>query len=226
MSHPQLNLSNDELLSTTRAVRKRLDLDRTVEESILLECLELAVQAPSGSNAQGWQFVLVTDAEKIAKIGEFYAQAFSIYRNLPIAIHHLHADSDDTSLKASQQRSTDSAEFLAENMGKVPAMLIPCIAGRTDTDAMAGMGVLGQASQWASIIPAAWNFMLAARARGLGTAWTTLHLMHERETAELLGIPYDDFMQVALVAIGYTKGTEFKPAYRPPIETVAHINGW
>ena len=226
MSHPQLNLSNDELLSTTRAVRKRLDLERPVEESVLLECLELAVQAPSGSNAQGWQFVLVTDTEKKAKIGEFYAQAFSLYRDMPMAIHHLHGDSGNEALKASQKRSTDSAEYLAENMGKVPAMLIPCITGRTDSAEMAGMGALAQASQLGSIIPAAWSFMLAARARGLGTAWTTLHLMHERETADLLGIPYDEVMQIALIAIGYTRGTDFKPAYRPPIETVTHINAW
>ena len=129
MSHPQLDLSNDELLSTTRAVRKRLDFDREVEESVLMECLDLAVQAPSGSNAQGWQFVLVTDEEKKARIGELYGQVFSLYREMPMAIHHLHGDSGDNSLKSSQQRSTDSAEYLAENMGRVPAMLIPCITG-------------------------------------------------------------------------------------------------
>ena len=226
MSHPQLDLSNDELLSTTRAVRKRLDFDRAVEESVLMECLDLAVQAPSGSNAQGWQFVLVTDEEKKARIGELYGQVFSLYREMPMAIHHLHGDSGDNSLKSSQQRSTDSAEYLAENMGRVPAMLIPCITGRTDGPAVGDMGLLGQASQFGSIIPAAWSFMLAARARGLGTAWTTLHLMHEKEVAELLGIPYDEIMQIALIAIGYTKGTEFKKAYRPPVEAVTHINSW
>ena len=226
MSHPQLNLSPDELLSTTRAVRKRLDLDREVPKDVLLECLELAVQAPTGSNAQGWHFVLVTDEEKKARIGELYGQAFSLYRDMPMAIHHLHGSSSDDALKASQTRSTDSAEFLAANMGRVPAMLIPCIAGRTDGPEMAGMGGLAVASQMGSIIPATWNFMLAARARGIGTAWTTLHLMHEKEIAELLGIPYDDFMQVALIAIGYTKGTDFKPAYRPPVTEVTHINNW
>jgi nitroreductase len=223
MPHPQLGLSNDELLSTTRAVRKRLDLDREVPVDVLKECLELAVQAPSGSNAQGWQFVFVTDAEKKARIGELYAQAFSVYRDMPFAIHKLHADSDDAKLKASQTRSTASAEFLSENMGRVPAMLIPCIAGRTDAP---GMNAMAATSQLGSVIPAAWSFMLAARARGLGTAWTTLHLMHEKEVADLLGIPFDAYMQVALIAIGYTKGTEFKPAYRPPVETVMHLNTW
>ena len=225
MSHPQLDLSNDELLSTTRAVRKRLDFDRPVEVDVLKECLELAVQAPTGSNAQGWQFVFVTDAEKRAHIGELYSKVFDLYREMPVAIHHLHKDSNDESLKESQTRSTSSAEFLAANMGKVPAMLIPCIAGRSDGDA-AAMGNFGQAATYGSIIPAAWSFMIAARARGLGTAWTTLHLMHEKEIAELLGIPYDDYMQVALIPIAYTKGTEFKPAYRPPLETVMHVDQW
>ena len=224
MSHPQLGLSNDELLSTTRAVRKRLDFDRPVPMEVLEECLQLAVQAPTGSNAQGWQFVFVTDAEKRARIGELYAQAFSLYREMPVAIHHLHKDSDDNSLKSSQERSTTSAEFLAENMGKAPAMLIPCIAGRTDHSAAGGM--IAQTATYGSIIPAAWSFMLAARARGLGTAWTTLHVMHEKEIAEMLGIPYESYMQVALIPIAYTKGTDFKPAYRPPLDTVMHVDQW
>ncbi|CAE7182557.1 unnamed protein product [Symbiodinium pilosum] len=180
--------------------------------------------APSGSNAQGWQFMFVTDADKRARIGELYAQAFNLYREMPIAIHNLHKESADTALKSSQDRSTSSAEYLAENMGKAPVLLIPCIAGRTDQTA--GAGNLGNASTYGSIIPAAWSFMLAARARGLGTAWTTLHLMHEKEIADLLGIPFDDYMQVALIPLAYTKGTEFKPAYRPPLDTVMHIDQW
>ncbi|HEY5646132.1 MAG TPA: nitroreductase family protein [Pseudomonadales bacterium] len=224
MAHAQLNLSNDELLTTTRAVRKRLDFDRPVPESVLRECLEIAVQAPTGSNAQGWQFMFVTDADKRARIGELYAQAFSVYREMPVAIHKLHMDSGDQSLTASQRRSASSADFLAENMGRAPVLMIPCIAGRTDN--AAGANIIAQTGTLGSVIPAAWNFMLAARARGLGTAWTTLHLMHEKAVAELLGIPYDDYMQVALIPIAYTKGTDFKPAYRPPVETVMHVNQW
>ncbi|MGA0839917.1 MAG: nitroreductase family protein, partial [Pseudomonadales bacterium] len=125
---------------------------------------------------------------------------------------------------ASQERSTDSAEFLAANIGRAPVLLIPCVAGRTD---LPGAGdLLGQASMFGSIIPAAWSFMLAARARGIGSAWTTLHLRHEQAVAELLGIPYAVFMQVALIPLGYTVGTHFKPAYRPPIETVMHVDAW
>jgi nitroreductase len=224
MPHPQLGLTNDELLSTTRAVRKRLDFERPVPREVLGECMALAVQAPSGSNAQGWQFMFVTDPDKKAKIGEYYGRAFAMYRDMPIAIHKLHANSGDPSLTDSQKRSADSADFLADNMGRAPVLLIPCIAGRTDApgaaSASAHAGVLG------SIIPAAWSFMLAARARGLGTAWTSLHLMYEKEIAELLDIPFEQYMQVALIPIAYTKGTDFKPAYRPPVSTVMHFDRW
>jgi nitroreductase len=224
MAHPQLDLTNDELLSSTRAVRKRLDLSRPVSEETLRECMEIAVQAPTGSNAQGWQFVFVTDPEKKARIGELYASVWGMYREMPMAIHHLHKDSGDESLKASQTRSTSSAEYLAEHIGEVPAMLIPCIAGRINPQSPEA--TLALPAIYGSIIPAAWSFMLAARARGLGTAWTTLHIAHEQEIAELLGIPYESYTQVALIPIAYTVGTDFKPAYRPPVESVMHIDQW
>lgn len=222
--HPQLNLSNDELLSTTRAVRKRLDFDRPVETAVLRECLELAVQAPTGSNAQGWQFVFVTDEDKRRKIGDYYLQAWNQYKQMPYAIHNLNRDTGDEQLESSQERSTGSAQYLADNMAKAPVLMIPCVAGRTD--APGGGELLSQASMFGSIIPAAWNFMLAARARGIGSAWTTLHLTREKEVAELLKIPYQQYMQVALIPLAYTKGTDFKPAYRPPVEGVMHIDTW
>ena len=224
MSEAQLSLTSDELLSTTRAVRKRLDFERDVPMSAIKECMDLAVQAPSGSNAQGWQFVFVTDQAKRQKIGEYYREAFSHYRDMPFAIHKLHSDSADASLANSQERSASSADYLADNMGKAPVLMIPCIAGRIDN--AEGANASAQAGTMGSIIPAAWSFMLAARARGIGTAWTTLHLAHEQAVAELLGIPYESFTQVALIPIAYTKGTDFKPAYRPPIESVMHINQW
>ena len=224
MSEAQLSLTNDQLLSTTRAVRKRLDFERDVPMSTIKECMDLAVQAPSGSNAQGWQFVFVTDQEKRQKIGEYYREAFSHYRHMPFAIHKLHSDSADASLANSQERSASSADYLADNMGKAPVLMIPCIAGRIDN--AEGANASAQAGTMGSIIPAAWSFMLAARARGIGTAWTTLHLAHENAVAELLGIPYESFTQVALIPIAYTKGTDFKPAYRPPVESVMHINQW
>lgn len=226
MTHPQLDLSNDELLSTTRAVRKRLDFDREVPMSVIEECMNIAVQAPTGSNAQGWQFMFVTDQAKKDRIGELYAQVWELYKTMPVAIHHLHRDSPDTSLVSSQERSTSSAEYLAVNIAKAPVMMIPCVAGRIDGADIAGRGNFAMAATYGSIIPAAWSFMIAARARGLGTAWTTLHLAHEQEIAEMLGIPYEEYTQVALIPIAYTRGTDFKPAYRPPVTTVMHVDQW
>ena len=133
MSEPQLELSNDELLSTTRAVRKRLDFDRDVPMSAIKECMELAVQAPSGSNAQGWQFMFVTDPEKREKIGEYYRQSFSLYREMPFAIHKLNADGSDEALSSSQERSASSADYLAENMAKAPVLMIPALKGASTT---------------------------------------------------------------------------------------------
>ena len=175
MSHPQLDLSNDELLSSTRAVRKRLDFSRPVARETIEECLQLATQAPTGSNAQGWQFMFVTDADKKKRIGEIYQQMFSLYRDMPMAIHKLNLDTGSQEQTASQTRSASSADYLADHMAQAPVLMIPCIAGRVDRPE--SNNILAQSATWGSIIPAAWSFMLAARARGLGTAWTTLHLM-------------------------------------------------
>ena len=108
-----------------------------------------------------------------------------------------------------------------DHLQDVPVHVIPCIRGRTD-----GKGVFAQASRWGSIMPAAWSFMLAARSRGLGTVWTTFHLAYEQEAAELLGIPYDEVMQAALIPVAFTKGTDFKPAARKPLGEVVHWERW
>ena len=128
---------------------------------------------------------------------------------------------DDAERIAQQDRVLSSAEYLAENFERAPAMLIPCLPGRLD-----GLPALASASLFGSILPGVWSFMLAARERGLGTSWTTIHLMHEQEAADVLGIPFDEVTQCALITVGYTKGTEFKPAKRPPMDTVTHWNGW
>ena len=126
-------------------------------------------------------------------------------------------------MKEVQARVLDSAQYLNANLARVPAMLIPCASGRLDDPNLP----LGHAAgAYGSIIPAVWSFMLAARERGLGTAWTTIHLMHEQEAADVLGIDYEEVSQIALVTIGYTKGTDFKPAKRPPLETVVHWDTW
>ncbi|CAA0125083.1 5,6-dimethylbenzimidazole synthase [Halioglobus japonicus] len=217
---PKLQLSADEVLTTTRAVRKRLDFDTPVEMSVLRECLEIALQAPSGSNSQGWHFVLVTDPAKKAAIAELYLKAFDDYEAGPAQPTKQHLD--DPSMAPTQARVLSSARYLADNLAKVPAMLIPCCAGRPDTEGLPH-GVV--ASIYGSILPAVWNFMLAARERGLGTCWTSLHLSYESEIAALLNIP-DDVAQVALIPIAYTKGTDFKPAPRKDLDNVLHTNGW
>jgi nitroreductase len=216
----RLHLSADELLSTTRAVRKRLDFDRPVEDEVLRECLGFALQSPTGSNSQSWQWVVVTDPEEKRALGELYSRAWEAYRAMGNNAANIYRGPDQARA-AQQERVMDSAQYLADHMGEVPAMLIPCVPGR-----MEGAPNIMAASMYGSILPGVWSFMLAARERGLGTAFTTLHLVHEEEAATILGIPFAEVTQVALVTIGYTKGTDFKPATRPPLDEVLHWNRW
>lgn len=219
-----LPLDPDQLLTTTRAVRKRLDLERPVPLALVKECLEVALQAPTGSNAQGWHFVVVSDAEKRRALAEIYRKAWAVYRTMPFAAHHVHAD--DPSMKPVQERVIESAQYLADNLERVPVHVIPCVTGRFEA-VPAPMAVLAQASAYGSILPATWSFMLAARARGLGTSWTTLHLWHEQEAAELLGIPHTSVTQCALIPLAYVKaGTGFRPGPRKPLAGVLHVDGW
>jgi nitroreductase len=208
----RLELTPDELLSTTRAVRRRLDLTRPVEREVLEECLELAQQAPTASFAQNWHFVVVTDAGQRAALGELWRAVADGYVRRRAA-----AAAADPVLA----RLGDAVRYLAEHIHEVPVHVIPCVEGRTD-----GKPAAAQASRWASIVPAAWSFMLAARARGLGSVWTTFHLRHEREAAELLGIPYERVMQAALIPVAYTVGTDFKPGPRRPLDTLVHWDRW
>jgi nitroreductase len=216
-----LNLTPDELLSTTRSVRRRLDFDRPVEMSLIKECLELAIQAPSASNAQGWHFVVVTDPEKKARLAEVYRKAWDIYSR-PFR-NRIVTQEKALSEQTTGERVATSAAYLAENLHRAPVMLIPCMSGRTDD---ANTNSVRQASLYGSILPAVWSFMLAARARGLGSSFTTLHLMYEREAAAVLGIPYERVTQTALIPVAYTKGQNFKPAERKPLETVLHLESW
>ncbi len=212
-----LALTPDELLTTTRAVRKRLDLDRPVELAVVEECLRIALQAPSGSNAQSWHWVVLTDPEVRAAVGGFYRRAVESYRESAGFAGTLFAD--DPARAPVQQRVGDSVTHLGEVMGRVPVLLLPCLqAGRE-------LPGVNQASLWGSLLPAVWSYMLAARARGLGTAWTTLHLAYEREVAELLGMP-DTVRQGALIPTAYYTGTDFKPAPRRPLAEVLHVDRW
>ncbi|HVB61942.1 MAG TPA: nitroreductase family protein [Ktedonobacteraceae bacterium] len=214
-----LNLTPDELLSTTRAVRKRLDFSRPVAPELIRECLELAVQAPTGSNSQNWHFVVVTDAEKKRAIADFYSRSFASYRLASEAGYH--APGARPVAASIMMKVRDSSQYLADHMHEAPVLLIPCIRGRLE-----GQPTMNQAATWGSILPAVWSFMLAARARGLGTAWTTLHLAFEQEVAAVLDIPYDKVTQAALVPVAYTIGTDFKPAPRVDLDKIVHWGQW
>lgn len=214
-----LDLSPDELLSTTRSVRKRLDLDRAVEPEIIRECIEMATQAPTGGNAQGWHFVVVTDVDKRAKLAEFYKTGWETFYGSPEAAM-ANMPQDDAQYLATQRRVVDSAQYLTDHLAEVPVHVIPCFEGRFESGP-----VMLHASMWGSLLPAVWNFCLAARARGLGTCLTTLHLMREQEAAELLGIP-DNITQGALIPVAYTKGTDFKPGPRRDLDRIVHTNEW
>jgi nitroreductase len=211
-----LNLSADEVLTTTRSVRKRLDFEKPVPREVLLECLDLALQAPTGSNTQGWQWMFVDDPEKKKALADIYRTNATQYLDLPKPIY---GDARDEQ----RPRVYDSAKYLNEHLHKAPVMLIPCLEGRPD-GAPAGMS----ASFWGSLLPAVWSFMLALRSRGLGSAWTTLHLVGdgEKQAADILGIPFDKYSQGGLFPIAYTKGTDFRPAERLPAEEVTRWNTW
>lgn len=200
----------DELLSTTRSVRKRLDLTRPVGRDVILECIQLAMQAPTASNTQNWRWLVITDADKRATIAEIYRSIGAQYL----------AYAADNATDAQTQRVYQSAMSLTETLAEVPVHVIPCLTERIDT---AEPGIA--AAAWASIIPAGWSFLLALRSRGLGSVWTTMHLFKEKEVAELLGIP-PTVTQAALFPVAYTIGTDFRPAKRPPAETITYWDTW
>jgi nitroreductase len=203
----ELDLTPDQLLSTTRTVRKRLDLTRPVERKLLEECLDLALQAPTGGNLQGWHFILVTDPEPKRAISDLYRKSKT--------------KNDPQSTPGEHQKSMDSSAYLAEHLHEVPVLVIPSVEGRVENAPL-----LLQAVTWGSILPATWSFMLAARARGLGTAWTSLHLEYEKEVAEILGIPFERVMQVALIPVAHTIGTDFKSGTRIPTDERVHWDRW
>lgn len=211
-------MTPDDVLTTTRSVRRRLDLGRPVPLDLVKECLTIALQAPSASNTQRWHWLVVTDPALRTAIGEVYRRAAHGYLNSPRAAGKLFAD--DPRRSTIQRRVGASVAYLADRMGQVPVHVIPCIrvSGRR-------LGGGSQAGLWGSLLPAAWSYMLAARSRGLGTAWTTLHLSYEKQVAELLGVP-DDIRQGALIPTAYTIGTEFRLAPREPLASVLHVDGW
>jgi nitroreductase len=214
-----LNLSADEVLTTTRAVRKRLDLERPVEREVVEECIEIGIQAPTASNSQTYHWVVVTDPEIKKPIAEWYRTNFEIFYGGGAGPSPYPEDDPRTDRL---EAVVDSATYLARHLHEVPVWIIPCIETRMGEGSPSWL----QASMWGSIMPSVWSFMLAARERGLGTAWTTLHLPQEKEAAELLGLPFDTVTQVGLIPVAYTKGTDFKRAARVPAADRMHWERW
>lgn len=207
--------STDHLLTSTRSVRKRLDYSRPVPQSLIQECIDIAIQAPTGSNQQGWHFVVVTDAGKKKALADLYRKGFEMYAAMP------RPERPAEDLRQQQMpRVVDSAVHLAQTMEQAPVFLIPCIEGRFEDQPQ-----FAQASMYGSILPAVWSFMLAARARGLGSAWTTIHLMFESEAAAILGIP-SHVTQAALLPVAYFTGEDFKPAKRIPSREITYWDSW
>ena len=202
----------DTLLTTTRSVRKRLDLTRPVEPDLIERCLDLAIQAPSGSDRQKWHFVVITDPSLRWGVAELYRKSFAAYLGAAQGPHN--------GPYAPTSPLEDSAVYLAEHFHKIPALVLFCYEGRVESGPQ-----MMQASLYGSILPAAWSFMLALRSRGLGSVWTTLHLRYEREAAALLGLP-EGLTQAALIPLAYYIGEGFKPARRQPARELTHWNGW
>jgi nitroreductase len=195
----------DELLTTTRAVRKRLDLTRPVPDAVILECLRLAIQAPTGSNAQLWRWIVVTDRDVRAELARLYRYTDDAPRAIQLP---------DVPQSPQQDRVTESARYLSEHLHEVPALVIACTEEK------------GGAAGWPpSIYPAVWSFMLALRSRGLGSCITTAHLHHREEADALLDIP-DGFVQACLIPVAYYTGTGFRPAERRPVEEVTYWDRW
>lgn len=197
----------DALLTTTRAVRRRLDLTRPVPIEIVLECLRLAIQAPTGSNAQTWRWLVVTDPGLRTALAD-------LYRNPPADRLANGAAPPPEPESPQQRRVMASAAYLTEHIGEVPVLVVPCVREG------------GGAAGWApSIYPAVWSFMLALRSRGLGSCITTVHLYRRAEAARVLGIP-GGYAQACMVPVAYHTGTGFQPADRVPVEEVTFIDRW
>ena len=208
----------EKLLTTTRSVRKRLDLDREVPLDTVKGCLEVAIRAPTGSNSQQWRYLVITDPEKRKAIAELYSRSFKLYAKESAAAAPKLPPTDPRSQR--MMKVVTSAVYLAENLHRVPMFILTLLEGRVEK-----ADVLAQASFYGSSLPAAWSLMMALRANGIGSAWTTLHLRYEKEAAEILGIP-DNYTQTCLLPVAYFKGEDFRPAKRVPVEQLTYLDNW
>ena len=205
----------DRLLTTTRSVRKRLDLSRPVPAELIEECLEVAVQAPTATYSQRWRFVVITDANQRATLAQIYGDAFRQYWASGKA-----ADYGTGPSAAQTKRMIDSAQYLVDHLKDVPVHVLFCVEGHPDRSSLFDLS-----NVFGTIMPAAWSFMLAARARGLGCCWTTVHLLDADKAAQALGLP-DTVMQAALLPVAYYAGEDFQTAPRVPARELTWWNKW
>ncbi len=217
--------SVDHVLNTTRSVRLRIDLEREVPRHVIEECLEIALQAPTGANTQTWRFIVVTDPEKKAGIADAYLRGAEKYvadgTGLSRTGVSANREFSGDDLRTSQKEGVmASASHLMEHLHEVPAMIIPCIESRFENE-----DVFVQASMYGSILPATWSLMMALRARRIASAWTSLHLIYEEDVRDLLGMP-ENVTQTALLPIGYLTGGDLHKAKRLPLSEVGYWDSW
>ncbi|TDE10100.1 nitroreductase family protein [Jiangella asiatica] len=203
----------DHLLSTTRAVRRKLDLDREVEPEVIAQCLRLAVQAPTPGPSQSWRWLVVRDQETRGRIAELFREVGAQYMRDRIAVAGAAAN------EAPMKRILESGQHLVDIIDRVPVLVIPCVVGRP-TGRNAADSVF-----YGGIFPAVWSFQLALRSRGLGSTLTSYHLEREEQAARILGIP-DGVTQVGLLPVAYTTSQDFKPGTRQPVEELSYLDRW
>jgi nitroreductase len=208
---PAIDVANaDLLLTTTKQVRKRLDLSRPVPRELLLECIDIASHAPMGGNQERNRWMIIDDPAIKAEIAPLYQSVGRPY---------LAEGGKDA--EGRQARVVESASFLVEHLAEVPAWVIAMRLDRLPE----GAPNFEVAGYHGSVAPGVWSFQLAARARGLGSAWTTFHLVYEQQVAEILGIP-PTVTQVALLPVAFYTGDAFSPAPRRPAHEITYANRW
>lgn len=217
--------SIDHVLTTTRAVRRRLDLERPVPLDVIDECLDIALQAPTGYNLQNWRWLVITDPETRGVLGEVYR------RMLEPFVEKMESEIPEDDEQS--QKVAASSMYLAEHLHEVPVHVLPCttLQIKDEYELWASMEYdtnlwnMAASSIYGEVWPAAWSFMLALRSRGLGSSLTMIHLGAEPEVRDLLGIP-ESVSQAGLIPVAYFEGEDFRRGTRRPLEEVVFYDRW